>query len=291
MLLAVPALRALKASTAADAVVLAAQPAIGALLAALGVVDGHVSFDSLGLQALFVDDGSRPRLAALERAERVVCWFGSRDPVFPRRLAETCPGAIVAPAAGDGTAAVWQHLLATVGSPRGDWCEPVAPPEPVVGDGRRVLEAAGWNGVMPLVIVHPGAGGVAKRWAVAGFARALRAALERRRATIVITEGPADREAVTALREQLGQAACVLSHPSLVELAGALSCATVYLGNDSGVSHVAAVVGARVVVLFDGTKLAWRPWSSTATPLVVNLSTLMDADVVAVTAALTERLG
>src|SRR4249920_587285 len=83
VLLAVPALRALRATSAAP-LVLAAQPQIGALLEALGVVDGHVAFDALGLDALFVDDAdSLPRLPDVER---VVSWFGALDPVFRRRL-------------------------------------------------------------------------------------------------------------------------------------------------------------------------------------------------------------
>lgn len=288
MLLAVPALRALRGS--GDDVILAAQPAIGALLAALGVVDGHLGFDGLGLEILFVDDDQPTRLAALARAARVVCWFGSRDSVFPCRLAQACPGAIVAPAAGDGTSAVWRHLLATVGSPPGDWCLPATPPEPLVTDGRRALEQAGWDGVTPLVIVHPGAGGVAKRWPVAGFARALTALGERRRVAIIITEGPADRDAVAALCEALGQHTPVLRHASLVEIAGALRCASAYVGNDSGVSHLAATVGTAALVLYDGAKLAWRSWSPTGACRVVNLSTVMEDDVAAVTTDLAARL-
>jgi hypothetical protein len=288
VLLAVPALRAIRA--AGEPVVLAAQPAIGSLLAALGVVDGHVSFEGLGLSALFVDDGPPPRVAALERAARVVCWFGSRDPVFARRLAQACPGATVAPAAGEATSAVWRHLLATVGSPPGEWCEPVTPSEPLLADGRRVLEGVGWDGLTPLVIAHPGAGGLAKRWPAAGFARALASVLEPPRAALVITEGPADRDAVAALHEALGARALVLRHPSLVELAGALRFAAAYVGNDSGVSHLAATVGAPALVLFDGAKLAWRPWSPTGAVTVVELSGVADGDVDTVRAALAARV-
>ena len=83
VLLAVPALRALRAQ--AGQVVLAAQPRIGALMQELGVIDRHVAFDGLGLDALFTDDASRsPRLPD---ASRIVCWFGARDATFTRRLA------------------------------------------------------------------------------------------------------------------------------------------------------------------------------------------------------------
>jgi hypothetical protein len=63
--------------------VLAAQSRIGVLLQTLGVIDGSVPFDGLGLETLFVDDTTRrPRLPVLAR---LVCWFGARDPEFVRR--------------------------------------------------------------------------------------------------------------------------------------------------------------------------------------------------------------
>ena len=87
VLLAIPALRALRATSSAP-LVLAAQPRIGALLETLGIVDGHVAFDALGLDALFVPDAdSLPRLPAV--AARGV-WFGARDPVFTGRLRDSC---------------------------------------------------------------------------------------------------------------------------------------------------------------------------------------------------------
>ena len=160
------------------------------------------------------------------------------------------------------------------------------PPEPVRTGGRRALESAGWDGRARRVSVHPGAGGLVKRWPAAGFAAALRRFLDGRRAAAVLTEGPADRDAVSAMRAELGDRASVLAHPSLVDLAGALACARVYIGNDSGVSHLAASVGVPAVVLFDGANVAWRPWSRSARQRVVQPRSVTEADVAAVTAAL-----
>ncbi len=59
----------------------------------------------------------------------------------------------------------------------------------------------------------------------------------------------------------LGPPAIPLREPPLDALAGALACAALYLGNDSGVSHLAAAVGAPSVVLFTRALLGWRPWA------------------------------
>ena len=52
----------------------------------------------------------------------------------------------------------------------------------------------------------------------------------------------------------------VASELSLLQVAALLSQADFYLGNDSGVSHLAGAVGARGVVLFGPTlPQQWRP--------------------------------
>ncbi|MGH7323079.1 MAG: glycosyltransferase family 9 protein [Candidatus Rokuibacteriota bacterium] len=283
LLLSVPALRALRAQRPADPLLLAAQPRLGALLAALGVIDRHLSFEKLAIASLFVDDGAPAEVAPLRGASRIVCWFGAGDPVFGRRLRELWPEAVVASPTGDQTEPVWQHLLRTVDAPAGDWRAAVTVPAPLVAAGRAALARAGWDGDASLVIAHPGSGSVSKRWPVEGFARVLGEFRPARRVAVFLSEGPADHHAVTALTDRLGGAAAgVLRGLELTELAGALVHASVYLGNDSGMSHLAAAVGAPCSILFEEARLAWQPWGSSAQPLVVTTSPLVPEDVTAV---------
>jgi hypothetical protein len=290
LLLAVPALRALRAAGAGAPLVVAAQPSRGGLLRALGVVDAHRGFDGLGLEPLFVEDGTEPRVAALEACSRVVCWFGAGDPVFRRRLSAASPGALVASPTGDGAVPVWQHLLASVGASAGPWCESVAVPSPLLAEGLRVLEGAGWDGQTPMLVAHPGAGGLAKRWPVAGFAEVLRGLRARHRLSLVIHQGPADLEVAAALAERLGDEAIVLREPALTALAGALAHGAAYLGNDSGPSHLAAALGVPAVVLFEAKRLAWRPWGAAPAVVVVDTASLRPADVLNVLDGLGDRL-
>jgi ADP-heptose:LPS heptosyltransferase len=289
LLLAAPALRALRAATPAAPLVLAAQPRLGALLAALGLVDRHLAFEGLGLERLFVTDGASPD--ALRAATRIVCWFGARDGVFARRLAEVAPGAVLASPTGDRVGLVWEHLLATVGAPAGPWCQPLAVPAALAGAGRAALERAGWDGGTPLLMAHAGAGSPGKRWPVEGFAEVLAAVRRGRALTIVLNEGPADREAVAALAPGLGGQARVLRGLTLLELAGALAHARAYLGNDSGPSHLAAALGVPALILYEQASLAWRPWSPAAEPVTVTPARVDRGDVAVVSDRLTALLG
>jgi ADP-heptose:LPS heptosyltransferase len=278
VLLAVPALRALRERH--GTVILAAQPRIGNLLRALDVVDETCAIEDLGLDGLFVDDGARARLFD---AHRVVCWLGARDPAFVRRLSGQAPSVTVAPSVGDG--GVWQHLLRTAAPEAPALVDPVVMPAALREAGAAALRSAGWDGTSHLLIVHPGAGSVAKRWPASGFASAVAQVAAQHGLTVAVHQGPADAAAVSALVREL-PAARLLDEPCLSTLAGALSHAAAYLGNDSGVSHLAAAIGSPAVVLFLQANARWRSWSATAQSATVDVTQVRPEEGAAVVAAL-----
>ena len=301
MLLAIPALRVLKQARPGDALVVAAQPRIGRLLEILGVADRSVDFEALGLDALFQDeaigrDREWPTRCAddLRRATRVVAWIGSREPRFVERLTALAPGSIVAPSVSAGRP-VWEHLVESVGA-RASGIDPamraaVTVPAALVGAARHALAHHGWNGSDRLLCVHPGAGGRGKRWATAGFAAVLERIAAVPRLAVVVHQGPADSEAVAALPEGLTAPAIRLREPPLPLLAGVLAQVVAYLGNDSGISHLAAALGVPSIVLFGADRLIWRPWAEHVEPLVVSLTALDEPDAARVTGELTTMLG
>jgi heptosyltransferase-3 len=280
VLLAVPALRALRAQH--GAVTVAAQRHIAELLAALGEADAVHDFESLHLHALFAGDGR----AALPDAERIVCWFGARDGDFTRRLRAQAPGALVAPSTAGGL--VWAHLLATSGARLESRVAADVVPA-LRAAGRAALMAGGWEGTRRVLLVQPGAGGVTKRWPADGFAAALDGIAGRRDIVIVVHEGPADATAASALIARL-PGALRLRDPALPVLAGVLGESAAYLGNDSGVSHLAATVGTPAVVLFAAANLAWRPWAEAPAVLAVTMTGVEATEVAAVRAAIERRL-
>jgi heptosyltransferase III len=271
VLLAIPALRALRDGGAR--VTLAAQPRIASLLVALGEADEARDVESLRLDALFAADG-RARLPA---ADRIVCWFGARDPDFGRRLSALAPRVVVASSVSAGPD-VWEHLLGTVGeSAARARREAARVSDGMIADGRAALRAAGLNGSR-LAVVQPGAGGAAKRWPPGAFAQALAPLVARSDIGIVVHEGPADAEPVAQLLP-LVPSARVLRLPALPALAGVLAGCAAYLGNDSGISHLGAAVGAPGVVLYSAVNLAWRPWADAARVLSVAIDRTAPDDV------------
>jgi ADP-heptose:LPS heptosyltransferase len=276
VLQAVPALRILRGRATGAPLVFAGQPRLGRLLVALGLVDEARGFDNLGLETLFTDGPVFPPLADfLTRFARVVSWFGAREPTYRARLAALAADLIVAaPVPADDTP-VWRHLMATLGADDLDVAQAEAPVRlPATTTTREAL------------IVHPGSGGARKRWPPTGFAEVVHALGPVR---LVVHQGPADAEAVETLLAVLRVPAERLVEPDLPALAEALAGARAYLGGDSGVSHLAATMGAPSVILFPPeTVRRWRPWSPTAIAIETTGDTA--ADVRAATRALEARL-
>jgi ADP-heptose:LPS heptosyltransferase len=265
VLLAVPALRVLRASRPGEALVLAAQPPIATLLRALGEVDDGVDVEALGLDALFVDAPATGRgiASAVVDARHVVSWLGAREATFVRRLTALVPGALVA-SSREGAEPVWEHLVRTLGvtGPAPRHAVHVSPE--LLADGRRALEGAGWDGTTRLMLAHPGTASPAKRWPAEGYAALIGTVTRQYRLAVAVHEGPRDAEAVADLMRHLDVPAMVLHAPPLATLAGALRQATLYVGNDSGVSQLAAATGVPSVLAFTPAMRRWRPWHPAA---------------------------
>ena len=114
-------------------------------------------------------------------------------------------------------------------------------------------------------------GGAGKRWPPERFAEVIEATARSTGVPVLLHQGPADREAVEALAARVTAPVELLVEPELPALAAALASARAYLGGDSGVSHLAAAVGAPSVILFPPAHLPrWTPWSPTARPIAAS---------------------
>jgi heptosyltransferase III len=228
-LLALPAVRALRRR--GGRVTLAAHGGTARLVARLGEVDVGLAFDDPRLGWVF-GAGAPPR-----PRPRVVAWLdpGAGLAIRPEVLAASRP-------ADDQTHCA-SHLLDSVcpGCPVDDHVLDITP---------RVCDE---------VLVHPGSGARRKNWPAERFAAVVRA-LEARGIPTRLVVGEADLADAQAVEACVGHALPRLEHPSLEALAARLAGCRAYLGNDSGVSHLAGLAGARTVVLFGPTPAAvWRP--------------------------------
>jgi len=109
------------------------------------------------------------------------------------------------------------------------------------------------------IALHPGSGSPAKNWPLERFLELAHRVSAEGMGTAFFLLGEADE----AIRGRLSTAArdCpVLSNLSLVEVAEVLAASAAYVGNDSGISHLAAAVGLPTVCIFGPSNAGrWGP--------------------------------
>jgi hypothetical protein len=217
-------------------------------------------FDGPELTPLFAPDAATDPTGAFANATAAIVFSASPRDALALNVRRLCPGPValgsVEPGGGMHAA---RHFLSTV------CADPPAPlPLPPLRTSPEGLEwARRWLGERfghtraPLA-VHPGSGGRRKCWPAECFA-AVAASLER---PVLLVEGPADHEAAARARDRLpaGLPVAAASHMPLPDLAALLSCCHALLGNDSGISHLAGILGVHTVAVFGATDPAvWSP--------------------------------
>ena len=233
-----------------------------------GYADRIISLSALPLHQLYAS-GPVPEAAVKfwRSYDRIVSWTGGGDREFTRKFREIHPNVIVAPwrpAQGEATH-VSQLFVKSLAPEDGAAAKAVATPvllnSNLRAEGKEWLVEHGWNGLDLLTALHPGAGSKTKRWPVARFiSLAQHLALQEKRKLLII-EGSAER----GLSKQIVPAlpsdrAIVFDAMSLNLLAAVVAQCNLFIGNDSGVAHLAAALRVRCVVLFGPTlPQHWAP--------------------------------
>ena len=116
-----------------------------------------------------------------------------------------------------------------------------------------------------LLAIHPGSGpfSLARRWPAERFATVVRALVARHNLKPLVIQGPGRDEGLLARTVAVGAggAAVVGPAPSLGALVALLEHVRLYVGNESGVLHLAVCAQAPIVVIFGPTNdRAWGPY-------------------------------
>ena len=118
-----------------------------------------------------------------------------------------------------------------------------------------------------IALLHPAAAFATKRWAAKNFARVAEYLAERGYAPVAI----AARHEAQIVDELVNEASAPILtlDLSLPEVSALASRSQIFVGNDSGIAHIAAAVGTPSVVIFGSSNIAhWRPWHRAAAEVV-----------------------
>lgn len=279
-LLTLPTLALLRRARPMAHVTFVARADVLPLALASALADAVSPYDSPTWAGLFSDDpASYPETREILSGARVITYLAdpdgtvgrnlsqlgaARSVIVPGRPPDSGPHAAlhIANALTSFDVAIPRELDGLIAAlPR------LLPPHTSEERAERAWRALGMPEDRSVLAIHPGSGGDAKRWPAERFAAVYREALTLGLTPLLI-EGPADAPTTEAVLAELGAPPPVARHLTVDALLALLRRCSVYLGNDSGVTHLAAFAGARVLALFGPTTPdLWSPLAANAVVL------------------------
>jgi len=252
-------------------VAIASAPSAG-LAAGRSVINQRLLPDQVGLHTLFGEGAAADRRLRelLADASYVLSFLGpSSGPVHGAlREATQAPVISLDPRPSAETLDQRQHITL-------QWASDVARAgfelteldPPVI---RMDSPAESTDESRPIVIIHPGSGGDAKCWP---FDRFMAVADKRQDCRVKWMLGPAECESDANLVKSVRQRSesrdeALLIEEDFLKAAGFIAAADLYLGNDAGMTHVAAAMGIPTVAIYGPTDPAvWRPLGNHVSPV------------------------
>jgi ADP-heptose:LPS heptosyltransferase len=288
MLLAIPALRAIRSGYPGAEITLISLPWAEALAARLGgYVDRFLPFPGYpGLEEQLYEKERAEAFIAEQRAYRydlVIQMHGKGGTSNPFALAlgggatagyyegEPPPGLSVGAPYPDHLPEVLRNLRLArlVGCPETD---PALEFPLTVADRREAVTLlAGLRpGGRPLIALHPGSKRPTRRWPPARFAAAADLLVAHLGARIILT-GALDERALAAEveRRMETEALNLAGRTTLGGLAAVMQAADLVIANDTGPAHLAEAVGTPLITIFGpGDHLRWAPLDARRFPTI-----------------------
>ena len=114
---------------------------------------------------------------------------------------------------------------------------------------------------LPFAVIHPAAAFATKQWAADKFGR-LSEDLRRKGLAVIAITTANEKPVIDEMNKNTATPVEAFTDLTLPEITALLSRARVFIGNDSGIAHIAAAVKAPSVVIFGSSNTAhWRPWT------------------------------
>lgn len=122
------------------------------------------------------------------------------------------------------------------------------------------LEKSGFSFDRPLVLLHPGARVMVKRWPADRMGELARWLVDEKGTAVFLAGSPADEDEIKKIRKASGYALPFFTDLTIGELAALISRSATIVCNDSGPMHIAGVLNIPVVALFGPSDPAvWAP--------------------------------
>jgi ADP-heptose:LPS heptosyltransferase len=261
VVLSFPAIQRLKEERGM-AVTLLCQDEIGRMACALNIVEDHLPIEGARFAALYSPELSHDLKALLRLYETLVLvGFPSDVEAGLRQNFRGKTFGITARPPAEEETHVAVHVIEQMeakglltprsGSLGGEGIGPLAFPRGNTGEKRRSRD---------VLLIHPGAGSRRKRWPLERFLSVAAAISQTGSTQVALVIGPAERDLLSMIRKEAGDRISVHEVERLSQVMALMGCSKCFLGNDSGLSHMAACMGIPTVTVFGPSSAKrWSP--------------------------------
>jgi ADP-heptose:LPS heptosyltransferase len=233
-----------------------------------GYAERMLSFSALPLHHLYTREALPPGEVLFWKSfSRIVSWTGAEDPGFVKKLQAIHPDACVADWKPRPQEPRHVSQLFALSFGFGSLPEKKLEPAYIRLDPEvrhlalQWLAQRGWDEKHSLTALHLGAGSKEKRWPLSRFLSLARKLVFQEKRKLLLIEGPAEKGLARHIEQQLPSSEAILAeslHLSL--LAAVIEQCGIFVGNDSGIAHLAAALKVPCVVLFGPTlPRHWAP--------------------------------
>ncbi len=266
VLLALPTIRALRAAFPTHEIGLVAGSDIGRLLLAGKEIHRLFPLDHRVLADLMAGPKhAAPALRSwLGRCALALGWLTDPDGELSSTLTELGAGHVILRSPFSvACQAVHQadRLLESVADyvPPGNYDWALELPPKLAAEGEAQMTALRSGASWPVIAIHPGSGAHYKCAEPTLFAH-LVAWCQARGCVPIVVGGPADKEYTAAVAASCRRGPAMLLGRDLLTMAGVLSRAALFVGHDSGLTHLAATLHVPTLALFGPTSIRrWAP--------------------------------
>src|SRR5579859_6312578 len=128
---------------------------------------------------------------------------------------------------------------------------------------RRKLAEQGISSDQRYAVIRPGASQANKRWPTERFAAIAQWLREAHGIATVVNLGPGDKQIAAEVKQGFAALGIIISDLDLRGLVALLEGSSLFIGNDTGPTHIAAALGKKSVVIFGASdSKVWSPWKT-----------------------------
>lgn len=125
-----------------------------------------------------------------------------------------------------------------------------------------------WQRLSNFALFHPSSAFATKQWPTENFARTAEFLAEKGIQTVAVAS-KSENAILENLKRESNVPVLTFDNLTLPEITALAAEASLFVGNDSGIAHIAAAVGTPTVVVFGSSnRNHWRPWTDAPNEIV-----------------------